>query len=218
MKLDFHMVFGEIEMTSLIDEIKDFRLDEIIGPVEAAEFLQISEDAFMNAVLKGYLPGGCIDGQWRFSKWGLKKFCLQRNNHALGSPWMEKVNPHFFGDFGKNKTQEVIDAYEQGQRYFPILNIEGGRFTGLDMTGIDFWDCSLQGANFTNAILKSASFVATDLRSAIFEGADLTDADFRCAFVKDANFRGAKLNRTILKVRSMSGADLSGANISSAQF
>ena len=65
-------------MNQLIDGINDSRSDDIVGPLEAAEFLKVSEDTFMNAVLKGYLPGGCIDGQWRFSKWGLKKFCLQK--------------------------------------------------------------------------------------------------------------------------------------------
>ncbi|MGR3279788.1 pentapeptide repeat-containing protein, partial [Acaryochloris marina NIES-2412] len=195
------------------------QIDKILLPHEAADFLGLTEDSLMNATLQGNCPGVCIDGQWRFSQRGLGKYLLQQDNHGTGMPWLEEsCSPKKSCDAVAKETQEVIEKYKEGERYFPILDIEGGRFSGLDLSGIDFWDSNLPGADFSGSILNRSVFVAVNLKSAIFRDADLTDADFREAIIDKADFRGAILNRTIFEVESMSGVDLSGAIIRLAKF
>lgn len=195
-------------------------IDRILFPHEAAEFLGVTEEELHNATCQGYLPGACIDGQWRFSQRALSKFCSQRNNHNMpGVPWLEEpYGPYWLGDFVEKKAKKVIEQYAEGERYFPDLTIEGGIFSGLDLSGIDFWESSLDGADFSGTKLKNAGFVLTSLKSAVFKGADLSDANFEGANVEDADFRGAILNRTMFAVGSMRGAKLDGTQISLAKF
>ncbi|PZD70599.1 Pentapeptide repeat protein MfpA [Acaryochloris thomasi RCC1774] len=194
-------------------------VDEILLPAQAAAFLGVTEEQLHNAVCQGYLPGACIDGQWRFSKRGLSKFCWQRNNHNGSAPWLENsCGPYWLGDWAEQKAKGVIEAYEAGERYFPGLSIKGGRFDGQDLSGIDFWESGLKGASFSGCILKQAIFVGADLTSAVFRNADLSDANLEGAVVEDADFSGAILNRTNFAVSLMSGAKLDGVSISMVSF
>jgi uncharacterized protein YjbI with pentapeptide repeats len=202
-------------MIQIIDEINDLRSDDIIGPLEAAEFLQVSEDDLMNAVLQGYLPGACISGKWRFSKWGLKKFCLQRNNHALGAPWESKASPFECDDWLDCEAQDIVNAYKDGKRYFPCTSISGANFSNLDLAGIDFWDSDLRGANFSGCNLQDAVFFGTNLESAIFVGANLTDTDFREASLAKSNLSGATLKRTNLEGAKLENATLNRVKVDS---
>ena len=195
------------------------QIDKILLPHEAADFLGLTEENLMNATLQGDCPGACIDGQWRFSQRGLSKYLLQQSNHGTGMPWLDEVyGPYWLDDTVESKAKKVIDAYQAGERYFPLLEIEGGNFVGLDLTGIDFWESNLKGSSFKGAILKKAVFVGCNLESTSFAGADLTDADFRSASVRGSDFRGANLKRTIFRVRNWRGVNLDGAQISLAKF
>ena len=194
-------------------------IDKVLLPHEAADFLGLTEENLMNATLQGDCPGTCIDGQWRFSQRGLSKYLLQQSNHGTGMPWLEEhYGPYWLDDTVESKAKKVIDEYQAGERYFPLLEIEGGNFAGLDLTSIDFWESNLKGSSFEGANLKGAIFVGCNLESTSFAGADLTDADFRSASVRGSDLRGANLNRTIFRVRSWRGVNLDGAQISLAKF
>ncbi|MGR3279776.1 pentapeptide repeat-containing protein [Acaryochloris marina NIES-2412] len=194
-------------------------IDEVLLPHEAAAFLGLTEEQLMTATLQGNCPGACIDGHWRFSQRGLSKYLLQQSNHGTGMPWLdEHYGPYWLDDAVESKARKVIERYQAGERYFPLLEIEGGNFAGLDLTGIDFWESNLKGSSFKGATLQNAVFVGCNLESASFAGADLTDADFRSASVRGSDFRGAILKRTIFRVRSWRGVNLDGAQISLAKF
>lgn len=194
-------------------------IDKVLLPHEAAAFLGVTEENLMNATLQGQCPGACIDGQWRFSQRGLSKYLLQQINHGTGMPWLdEHYGPYWLDDAVESKAKKVIDEYQAGERYFPLLEIEGGNFADLDLTGIDFWESNLKGSSFEGANLKNAVFVGCNLESASFAGADLTDVDFRSASVRGSDFRGANLKRTIFRVRSWREMNLDGAQICLAKF
>ncbi|KAI9129485.1 pentapeptide repeat-containing protein (plasmid) [Acaryochloris sp. CCMEE 5410] len=173
----------------------------------------------MNGVCRGSLPGVCIDGKWRFSERELSKFCSQYDSVLLGTSWdAGKRNPYSFEDAIENKSGKVIEAYDAGERYFPSLGIKGGRFEGLDLREIDFWQSELRGADFTGATLKGAIFVLANLEHAVFRNADLTQANFERAWVDHADFSGAILNRALFAVSSMRGVKLDGAKINLVEF
>ena len=194
-------------------------VDKVLLPHEAADFLGVTEDSLMNAALQGHCPGACIDSQWRFSQRGLSKYLLQQHDHAIGMPWLdEHYGPYWLDDTVESKAKKIIDEYQEGERYFPLLEIEGGNFAGLDLTGIDFWESKLRGSSFEGANLKGAIFVGCDLECTSFAGADLTDTDFRSASVRGSDFRDANLKRTIFRVRSWRGVNLDGAQLSLTKF
>ena len=60
-------------------------VDEILLPAQAAAFLGVTEEQLHNAVCQGYLPGACIDGQWRFSQSALID-ALRVQRFAVDSP------------------------------------------------------------------------------------------------------------------------------------
>lgn len=195
------------------------QIDKVLLPHEAAEFLRVTEDELMNGVCRGSLPGVCIDGKWRFSERELSKFCSQYDSVLLGTSWdAGKRNPYSFEDAIENKSGKVIEAYDAGERYFPSLGIKGGRFEGLDLREIDFWQSELRGADFTGATLKGAIFVLANLEHAVFRNADLTQANFERAWVDHADFSGAILNRALFAVSSMRGVKLDGAKINLVEF
>jgi hypothetical protein len=194
--------------------------DEFLKPHEAAELLKVSEVEFLDAVYSGDIPGKRISGRWRFSRVELMRLCKLRNNHNP-TPCLREESMYFFDDdeAHEGRVERIIEAYRQGVRSFIGLDaVENGNFSGLDLTGISFWDIGLKGANFSRCILRDASFTASDLEAANFEEADLTGVSFREAFVGDANFTKANLTNADFQVGYISGADLSGAKIWQTRF
>ena len=194
--------------------------DEFLKPHEAAKLLRVSETEFLDAVYSGDIPGKRISGRWRFSRAELMRLCKLQNDHNP-TPCLREESMYFFDDeeAHEGRAERIIEAYRRGVREFMGLEaVENGNFSGLDLTGINFWDIGLKGANFSRCILTDASFIASDLEGANFEGADLTRTTFRHAFVVDANFRNADLTNVDFQVRHLTGADLSGAKIWHTRF
>jgi Pentapeptide repeats (9 copies) len=194
--------------------------NEFLKPHEAAKLLRVSEEEFFNAVFEGDIPGNRISGRWRFSRTELMRLCKQRNDR-LPTPYLREEGGYFFDDEEayKERVKRVVREYAQGIRSFPWIEaIENADFSGLDLSGIDFWDAGLRGANFSGCILRNAGFMGAGLNFANFEGADLTGADFRSAFVDDAIFKGANLTDADFRVSCLSGVNLTGARIWQTRF
>jgi hypothetical protein len=193
---------------------------DFLKPHEAAKLLMVTEDEFFKAVCSGQIPGNHVSGRWRFTRKELLRYCGKINNRNSLS-YLAEERAYFFDDEKANKirVQQVVEAYHKGKRDFCYYDAtEGGDFSGLDLSDIDFWDTGLVRANFSGCILRNATFVAAGLYCANFEGADLTGSDFREAYVENANFRGANLTNVDFSVDCMTGADLSRAIIYQTRF
>ncbi len=194
--------------------------NEFLKPHEAAKLLMVTEEEFFKAVCSGHIPGNHVCGRWRFSRTELLRFCGKFNDR-YSLLYLVEERAYFFDDekAHENRVKQVVEAYEKGKRDFYCYDaIEGGDFSGLDLSGINFWDTGLRRVNFSGCILKDATFVAAGLDYANFEGADLTGSDFREASVENANFTAANLTNVDFSVDCMTGADLSRAIISQTRF
>lgn len=74
-------------------------------------------------------------------------------------------------------AQEIISRYQNGERHFENLEIEG-----------DFSNCTLQGITFENC------FIVADFRYC-----DLTNAKFLYSNIKTCDFRYAKLTDSVFE-------------------
>ena len=96
-----------------------------------------------------------------------------------------------------------------------LVRLRGER---VDMSGASFEDATL-----TEATLDDSVFVKTDLRRAdmtrgSFAKSDFTGADFRGAIATEANFKGSKFVDAKLDNVNLQNAVISGGNFTKARF
>ncbi|MGK7931942.1 MAG: pentapeptide repeat-containing protein [Microcystaceae cyanobacterium] len=56
------------------------------------------------------------------------------------------------------KVSDILQRYQNGQRNFQGLNLQGANFAGKDLSGADFSQCDIRGANFKGATLIGVNF------------------------------------------------------------
>ena len=106
---------------------------------------------------------------------------------------------------GELKSREdVLSAYEQGERDFSAWNLanvnlsrvdlSGANFTGANFTGSNLSGANFTGANFTRVNFTEASLRSSNFRRVNFAEANLSGADLRGADLNLTNFKEAKYN------------------------
>ncbi|MFO0911799.1 MAG: pentapeptide repeat-containing protein [Pirellulales bacterium] len=120
------------------------------------------------------------------------------------------------------------------QTHFNYSLLQGMSFRGQDLTGSSFWHGSLNRADFSDANLTGAGFSTVDLRDANFSGAIVTGARFdgdpqspiqgfwylqQKQLQSTASYKAKDLRGISLTYQGwMAGWDLSGQNLSNANF
>ena len=89
--------------------------------------------------------------------------------------------------------EELISAYDRGQRKFDNWDFEeDGSVQGLDLRGIEFWNCFLF-LDFRNAILTNSKFISCNIKTADFRGANLKNGLIKNCSMESTLFKGAKV-------------------------
>lgn len=88
-------------------------------------------------------------------------------------------------------AKEIIEAYNNGQRYFPDIEMEDENFDGQNLEGIIFERCFLY-SSFQKANLKNSKFINGNIKTCDFTEADLTNAHFENVLVECVVLSGAK--------------------------
>ncbi len=83
-------------------------------------------------------------------------------------------------------TQTIIDLYNNGQRYFKGLDIEGD-FSSQNLSGICFDECFI-AADFRYCNLSNAHFKNGNIKTCDFRYSNLTDAEFNNLAVESTQF------------------------------
>ena len=90
-----------------------------------------------------------------------------------------------------NSIQDLLYAYEKGERYFTDLSFENGEnFEGLNLSGSTFeksWFC----AYFTNTNLSNCKFMGCNIKTSDFRGANLTNALITDCPVESTRYKGS---------------------------
>ncbi len=88
-------------------------------------------------------------------------------------------------------TQDLLDAYEKGERHFTDLSFENGEsFGGFNLSGSTFeksWFC----AYFTNTNLSNCKFIGCNIKTTDFRGANLTNALITECPVESTRYKGS---------------------------
>jgi uncharacterized protein YjbI with pentapeptide repeats len=87
-------------------------------------------------------------------------------------------------------------------------DLAGGKFVGVNLSGIDLSGANLANSNFRGAILTDA-----DLSGANLAGSSLRGADLSGAYLEGANLTQVDFRKASLALTNMIGADLTGANL-----
>jgi uncharacterized protein YjbI with pentapeptide repeats len=95
--------------------------------------------------------------------------------------------------------QDLLDAYEKGERHFTDLCFENGEsFEGLNLSGSTFeksWFC----AYFTNTNLSNCKFIDCNIKTTDFRGANLTNALIMQCSVESTRYKGSKMDGFIFE-------------------
>jgi uncharacterized protein YjbI with pentapeptide repeats len=106
-------------------------------------------------------------------------------------------------------TEEVLEAYKDGERDFCRINIVAAKLGGAVLQEIDFSGSCLRETDFRGANLAGADFRGANLVGARFEGANLAGAKFDGALVsKDTSFEGANLQGVSISESNLKEANL----------
>lgn len=121
--------------------------------------------------------------------------------------------------------QRVYDAPSQNLQVLcelaglePKLDLAGGNFLGVTLSGEELSHAELMGSNFRGAILTDVDLSESDLDYAIFTGADLSGAYLEAARLRHADFRKGSLALANLIGSDLSQANLQGTIVSNANF
>src|SRR6266702_8274042 len=93
-------------------------------------------------------------------------------------------------------------------------DLSGANLRKADLRNTDLTEAILPGANFEEAQASGVEFFRCDLSNTNFRRALLRNANFRLANVNGATFSGADMGVTILRETDLTGADLSGVDLS----
>lgn len=90
---------------------------------------------------------------------------------------------------------------------------QGGNFSNMDLTGIDFSGMDLRGANFNKALLECANLSRCNLDNANFQGAVLARVELLQSSLRGCNFSGANL-----ALAKCQGSDFCSARFAETQL
>src|SRR5579885_1060704 len=96
----------------------------------------------------------------------------------------------------------------------PGADLSGANLRKADLRNTDMTEASLAGANLEEAQASGVEFFRCDLSNTSFRRASLRNANFRGANVNGAVFAGADMGIAILRETDLTGADLSGVDLS----
>ncbi|MDQ4025349.1 MAG: toll/interleukin-1 receptor domain-containing protein [Actinomycetota bacterium] len=105
-------------------------------------------------------------------------------------------------------AQDLRGWYEEGDRSFQMLALDGADLSGADLRDSAFYGCSFANADFSSAILTGARFEHTDLVGANLYGAALSGATFFRAALTNVDLRAADCNEAMFLGVPCQGADL----------
>ncbi|MBD2612659.1 pentapeptide repeat-containing protein [Nostoc punctiforme FACHB-252] len=135
-------------------------------------------------------------------------------------------------------AQELLAAYQRGERDFAKVNLENADLSQANLTGINLektnlknanlcgtnlsaanlQTADLRGANLTQTNLRYAHLNGSDLRQAVIKQADLYRANLSWANLSQQDLRGANLARVDFQGADLSAANLSEANLNEAKL
>ena len=95
--------------------------------------------------------------------------------------------------------QDLLHAYEKGERYFTDLSFENCEsFEGLNLSGSTFeksWFC----VYFTNTNLSNCKFISCNIKTSDFRGANLTNALITECSVESTRYKGSAMSGFIFE-------------------
>ncbi len=95
--------------------------------------------------------------------------------------------------------QDLLLAYEKGERYFTGLSFENGEsFEGLNLSGSTF-EKSYFCAYFMNTNLSNCKFIECNIKTTDFRGANLTNALIMECSVESTRYKGSKMDGFIFE-------------------
>lgn len=96
---------------------------------------------------------------------------------------------------------QVLDRYENGERFFTNVYSPGAGLQGIILDYIEMPEAILNGSDFREVSFKYAKLSALDAQDADFTNADFTDCD-----LTNADFTNAKIEGIILTGAITTGA------------
>jgi hypothetical protein len=113
-------------------------------------------------------------------------------------------------------VRDLRAAYNQGERDFKFVNLDGADLAGPDFSGASFLGSSMREVNLERSKLTSVQLKSADLTKANLESASINATDLIGATFVDANFRNSDLTGACLLRVNCTGADLSLAWLNNA--
>ncbi|WP_380180335.1 DUF2169 domain-containing protein [Kalamiella sp. sgz302252] len=90
---------------------------------------------------------------------------------------------------------------------------QGGDFSAMDLTGVDFSGMDLSGGNFSKALLECA-----DLSGCKLDGANFTEAILARADLRNASLRGCDFTKASLALAQCGRTNFSGSRLKETQM
>jgi len=219
----FHYLLKVIKRRQKIFELQErmgeILAKEILNLEEAAFYLDIEPGLLLEEAALGYLPGGCLAGEWRFYRGMLQHqfACYQKSREAKISEEdkakVEKALDDCMILCNPQEIEDLLCGYVAGDHNFSGYRFAGANLSDVALMGILFIETDLRKANLSRSNLRRACFLDANLRGANFTQCDLSKADFRGADLRDATLRGACLDQANLRGAKLEGADLSYAEL-----
>lgn len=92
-------------------------------------------------------------------------------------------------------TQELIERYKAGERYFTEIDIpDGSNLCDSTLADVTFESSWLSDVDFRGANLRDVRFLNCNVKCSDFRGADLEGAIFTGSLVEATYFAGANLS------------------------
>ncbi len=119
-----------------------------------------------------------------------------------------------------SQARASYDAYlaQLGVERFPELegahlDFRGADFSGLCLTGANFYEANLEGVQFVGSELFDTCFSHASLDNADLEGALLHDAEFNYMTACNASFRKIRSGEMMAIRSDLSGSDFSDSDL-----
>lgn len=133
----------------------------------------------------------------------------------------------------QDKRAMLLQSYQDGNRDFSGLQLDGIDLSRCNLEGIDLSKATLVGANLNSANLRGANLSEANCSKAVLSRANLSEADISRANMSDADLVGADLRKSLARAAAFThalllrarfndadclGAIMAGVNATAAQF